>query len=402
MLMTNFKLGTSQFRIGNEIDGDAPGHYARVFSGDVLIPSGVATDAAIKVMKSEHTRQEGGDKKRVYYDVFVREAKILAKLKASGSPGFTELLGCGYLTPSDKVMDYTKRNRLPASICLSREQPGEMYDPESEMTKFEEGVSEAFKLNRLPFLVLKLVEKRERNLLHIMRRNDSPFLLPITDALNLFSKLAIWLEHTHAQQIAYIDFKLEHFYWDGNELQVIDWNTSDWIDSENGSDAAKDMIRRDIHDCIAGVLYPILTGRKATDQNRNFSPQPGPVEQVRTRYQNVHQASFEQVDERLGRGFKSVLQYGLEGKIGTDAVLQKFVQECKQEWGGGMEGNRGRAFNQMVLAIDSARAAHRSLLEANERLNLAKASWTGDPFFKAEADRLINEVDQMRRWRFIP
>src|SRR5690606_13854228 len=104
--------------------------------------------------------------------------------------------------------------------------------------------------------------------------------------------------------IVYLDHKLEHVYWDGKLLRVIDLNSSRQLE---GAATDAQQYRMDIHNLCVGILYPIFTGM--SPQKTALRPQPGSQQEVEDRYRDVTDLDFG-MEPTLSTALQTLLQRG--------------------------------------------------------------------------------------------
>ena len=78
-----------------------------------------------------------------------------------------------------------------------------------------------------PYLALDMLP-RTQNLLYVMKPNQpgTRWRLPTEEGIALAMQFAQFLQIAHQNRVVYLDHKLEHVYWDGARLHVIDLNSS--------------------------------------------------------------------------------------------------------------------------------------------------------------------------------
>jgi len=285
------------YRIDNFIDTFALGHYARVLSARST-ESG--RTVAFKVMRPEHLLADG--EMRWEYRAFANEAEILSKLGAS--PHVVKLIDCGFVStigeaPSDGDIDSFGTN----------------------VKAFVEIMAEYAIKGWRPYLALEELPRND-NLFYLMRPSKSGMRrrLPTEEALTLALQFANLLKLSHAQKIVYLDHKLEHVYWDGMMLRVIDFNSSQQLKGNAGD---FNEFAKDVHNLCVGVLYPIFTGM--SPQKTTLRPQPGSLEEVQDRYSDVTELDF-MMEPTLSQSIQDLLQRGASMQITS---LEAFIDELE-------------------------------------------------------------------------
>ena len=192
------------YQLNNYIDTFALGHYARVL--DARDRRSGAT-VAFKVMRPEHLDPQGD--MRWEYSAFGNEAEILARLRHS--PNIVKLYDCGFISDTDEA----PRQGEIASY------------KDRHFTSFSKDLPRYAQAGWRPYLSLEYLP-RHQSLFYLMKPNrpDSRWRLPSEEGLALALQFSALLSLAHSMQIVYLDHKLEHVYWDGAHLKVIDFNSS--------------------------------------------------------------------------------------------------------------------------------------------------------------------------------
>ena len=237
------------YRIDNYMDTYALGHYARVLSA---LDRRSGNTVAFKVLRPEHLSDEAEDI-RWEYQAFGNEASLLSHL--SNHPHIVHLYDCGYIS---------SKSQAPVD--------GEILSFNQDVIGFIRAMPEFARLKWRPYLSLENLP-RTNNLFYAMKPNQQNAVrwrLPTEEAIALGLQFANLLQQAHQQNIVYLDHKLEHLYWDGEQLIVIDWNSSRQLEGDVGDDQ---HYRMDVHNLCVGILYPIITGMSA--KKTSLRPQPG-------------------------------------------------------------------------------------------------------------------------------
>lgn len=309
------------FQINQAIDQDAPGHYARVFEGSA--PELGISKAAFKIMRSEHLPTPTSDDRFWYFESFAMEAEILTRLEAAGVKGLSPLLACGYLQPDTPVDDDTQQLGRGDFIHFTHQ----------ELQGFKSSLHEKFNQRWLPYLIL---EQRQPPCLLVTARRYFRFgdglRMPILELFPFVYQALDLLAASHRNSVIYQDFKLAHFYWDGTDMQVIDWNSSRLVDPGTPSRDVAVARAKDIHDFAAGTLYPLLSGRPIN--GLTWDADPSPVRRVETRYDNYDRAVWDERDDHIGNGLKNLVGQALRGDIpDVDAMRGRLQSVEDEEWG---------------------------------------------------------------------
>jgi len=285
------------YRIDQFIDTFALGHYARVL--DALDRrSGQAT--AFKVLRPEHLMADGD--MRWEYRAFANEAEILMKL--GSSPHVMRLQDCGFISSQDEA---------PTN--------GQIMSFQQDIRGFSHSLADYAARGWRPYLALENLP-RANNLYYLMKPNqsNSRWRLPSEEGLALAWQFANLLQLAHQNGIVYLDHKLEHVYWDGSQLKVIDFNSSRQLQGDTSD--VQDR-RKDVHNLCVGVLYPVFTGM--SPQKASLRPQPGGMDVVESRYQDINELDFN-MEPTLSQALRDLLQRGAEQAVDS---VESFIGELR-------------------------------------------------------------------------
>ncbi len=369
---------TDFYHVDNFIDTFALGHYARVVQATDYRTN---TQVAFKVLRPEHLN--GTEEIRWEYRAFPHEADLLTTL--AESPHVVQLLDCGYLSTESEV---------PFS--------GEIVSFGTDNVAFREAMEDHAERNWRPYLALENLPRTD-NLFYLMKPSQqaSRWRLPSEEGLALALQFGQLLKHAHSQGIVYLDHKLEHVYWNGSKLQVIDFNSSKKLETRTGEDQ---QFRMDIHNLCVGILYSIFTG--LSPQKTTLRPQPSDMSQVETRYQDVRSLDFG-VEPGLSVALQDLLQKGAQVQIES---ADTFLSELHA-----VAALHGWDFNDQYTspasreARDNMRAGIRKLREGQDNVREARALFreavildniTAD--LEDELRRLVKAANDMLNNRVIP
>lgn len=366
------------YRIGSYIDTYALGHYARVLE---------ATDkrhdrtVAFKVMRPEHLLADG--EMRWEFRAFGSETALLNTLK--DSPHVVNCLDCGFV-----------------STIAEAPSDGEIVSFGTHTGDFQKHLSEYAQKGWRPYMTLDYLPRVE-NLFYSMKptRNQTRRRLPGEEGITLALQFANLLALAHQHQIVYLDHKLEHVYWNGVHLTVIDFNSSKQLkgDVQDAQEYAKD-----VHNLCVGILYPLFTGM--APQKTSLRPQPGDLETVSQRYDDVTELDFI-MEPSLSRALQKLLQRGAAMQITT---IEDFLAELKE-----VAALHGRDFpglsttpasrqarDNMRRGLKKLRDGELAIREARDlfREALILDGITGD--LEDELRRLVKEVNELLNHRVIP
>lgn len=366
------------YRIDNYIDTFALGHYARVLDA---LDRRTGQNVAFKVLRPEHLSSNGDIKWE--YRAFANEADLLMKL--GGSPYVVDLLDCGYLsTPSE----------APAG--------GDIESFKQDILGFIQAMPDYAERRWRPYLSLQNLP-RTHNLLYLMKpsQQDVRWRLPSEEGLALALQFSEVLKLAHQQGIVYLDHKLEHVYWDGAQLRIIDFNSSRQLEGTAGDTYHYLM---DLHSLCVGILYPIFTGITAT--KTPIRPQPGTLNDVENRYRNVTQLDFG-VEPTLSVALQELLQQGasmeLESVEDFVAGLHRVAALHGWDFPHHYTSPASRdARGQMRAGLRRLREGQNHLREARDLFREAAIQDGITEDLEEELRRLVKAVNEMLNNRVIP
>ncbi len=366
---------TDLYTLGNAIDTFAPGHYARVYEAFDLRAQ---QNIAFKVMRIEHQADDGNP--RLEALAFVNEADLLARM--AESPHVVRLLDCGYLSS----MDESPGNGQIESFGLNVE-------------TFRKNIYQYAGHRWRPYLTLELLPRSE-NLLYLMKPNTqgARWRLPTEEGLGLACQFLQVLQQAHIQQIVYLDHKLEHVYWNGTTLRIIDWNSSRLV--EKSSPMLGMQITNDLHNLCVGILYPIFTG--LSPQKGSLMPQPASLAEVENRYKDIDQLDFG-VEPTLSADLQALLQKGAQREINS---VDQFVADLDRAaeaygWDAPIRTRR-EARKQMQVGLARLRQGQDSIREARDMLREAAIMDEIGDDLESELRRLLGKINEMLNCRVIP
>ena len=282
------------YQLDNFIDSFALGHYARVLDA---VDRRNGNHVAFKVMRPEHLDPDGD--MRWEYRAFGNEVDILTRLWHS--PNIVKLYDCGFISDREEA----PRN-------------GEITSFQSDVRGFIESMSRFAAAGWRPYLTMENLP-RHHSLFYLMKPNsaNSRWRLPSEEGLALALQFSELLSQAHANKIVYLDHKLEHVYWDGIHLKVIDFNSSRML--ENDRTQSPQQYSKDVHNMCVGVLYTIFTGM--SPQKGSLRPQPSSRDAVEARYTDIRNLDFS-MEPSLSEGIAELLQRGASESIET---VQEFI-----------------------------------------------------------------------------
>lgn len=370
---------TELYRIDNFIDTFALGHYARVTDA---LEKRSGRQVAFKVMRPEHLNPSG--EMRWEYRAFGNEAEILMRL--SNSPNVVKLYDCGFISD---------REEAPRS--------GNIDSFQSDVRGYIQALSDYATRGWRPYLALENLP-RTNSLFYLMKptQQNSRWRLPSEEGLSLAIQFSNLLSLAHAEQIVYLDHKLEHVYWDGTQLKVIDFNSSRQFEN-NGAEAIQNYTK-DVHNMCVGVLYTIFTGM--SPQKTSLRPQPSSQEAVEARYKDINELDFS-MEPSLSEGLCNLLQRGAALQVKTIQEFHNSLQRVAAEHGWDFPNYYTSPASRD--ARDQMRAGLRRLREGQENIRDARDLFREaviqdgiSPDLEDELRRLVVSINAMLTHRVVP
>lgn len=369
---------TDLYRLEDTIDTYALGHYARVVAaGD---RRGNKT-VAFKVMRSEHVNRDGEMKWE--FKAFHNEAALLQRLAAS--PSLVRMHDCGYLESSTE---------LPVN--------GQIASFGTDVTEFADSAARFAAEGWRPYLALDILP-RHNNLLYVMKPNQpgTRWRLPTEEGIALAMQFAQFLQVAHQNRVVYLDHKLEHVYWDGARLHVIDLNSSRAL---NGASADAQQFKADIHNFCVGILYPVFTGISAITGGLRATPSS--MAEVEARYKDILVLDFG-VEPSLSPAVQQVIQRGAAMEYDTvdDFIVELNRTASLHGWdtphGENTPACRA-ARDHIRQGLKKLRHGQDSIREARDLLREALIIDDITPDIEDEIRRVLLAVNAMLNARVIP
>lgn len=367
------------YRIDNFNDTFALGHYARVTDA---LEKRTGRHVAFKVMRPEHLNPTGD--MRWEYKAFGNEAEILMRL--SNSPNVVRMYDCGFISD---------REEAPRS--------GDIDSFQNDVRGFVQSLANYAERGWRPYLTLESLPRND-SLFYLMKptKQGTRWRLPSEEGLSLAIQFSNLLSLAHAEQIVYLDHKLEHVYWDGTQLKVIDFNSSRQF--ENNNTEAIQQYTKDVHNLCVGVLYTIFTGM--SPQKTSLRPQPSSREDVEARYTDIQELDFS-MEPSLSDGLCDLLQRGASLQI---ADIQEFLNGLQR-----VAAEHGWDFPNYYTspvsrdARDQMRAGLRRMREGQEKIREARDLFREaviqdgiSPDLEDELRRLVMSINDMLTHRVVP
>ncbi len=367
------------YHIDNFIDTFALGHYARVLDA---LDRRNGQNIAFKVMRPEHLDADGD--MRWEYRAFGNEAQILTRLWHS--PNVVKLYDCGYISDGEEAP-----------------RAGDIVSFQSNVRGFVDTMAQYAEVGWRPYLALENLP-RHNSLFYLMKPNrpGHRWRLPSEEGLSLAVQLSEVLALSHSYQIVYLDHKLEHVYWDGISLKIIDFNSSRQLNGDKSDSPGQ--FRKDVHNMCVGVLYTIFTGM--SPQKTSLRPQPSSRDAVEARYTDIESLDFS-MEASLSEGIGDLLQRGAAQQIETVQEFVNGLHRVASQHGWDFtdyytsEASR-QAREQMRAGLQKLRLGHGNIREARDLFREALIQDDISPDLEDELRRLVVVINEMLTQRVVP
>lgn len=367
------------YQLGNYIDTFALGHYARVLDA-VDLRKG--NSVAFKVMRPEHLDANGD--MQWEYRAFGNEADILARLWHS--PNIVKLYDCGFITD---------REEAPRA--------GDITSFQGDVRGFIDNLARFAAAGWRPYLSLENLP-RYHSLFYLMKPNkpSKRWRLPSEEGLALALQFSELLALAHANSIVYLDHKLEHVYWDGANLKVIDFNSSRILEDDRMRSPQQYM--KDVHNMCVGVLYTIFTGM--SPQKTSLRPQPSSRDAVERRYTDINSLDFS-MEPSLSEGITELLQRGAGEQVESAREFINGLQRAATELGWQFPDYYTSAASsdarvQMRKGLSKLREGHENIRDARDLFREALIQDGISRDMEAELRRLVVALNEMLNHRVVP
>jgi hypothetical protein len=307
-------------------------------------------------------------------------------MKLVNSPQVVRLHDCGYLeSPSE----------APSS--------GEVVSFNQDVLGFARELTTHAERGWRPYLALENLP-RAQNMFYLMRpdRLGMRLRLPTEEGLALALQFGEMLRTAHRLGIVYLDHKLEHVYWDGSQLRVIDLNSSRHLEGKQKE--SEQLYRTDIHNLCVGILYSLFTG--LSPQKTLLRPQPGSSSDVVARYQDITTLDFG-VEPSLSVALQELLQRGAAMQIDTADDFIAGLQEVAAHHGWDFPNQYTSpvsrdARTQMRAGLTRLRRGEEYMREARDMFREAAIQDGISDDLEAELRRLVKAVNEMLNNRVVP
>lgn len=364
----------------NFIDKDALGFSARVTKA---ISLRTGDDVAIKVLRLEHL-----DDAEVW-GRFSTESKLLHLLKEQ--PAIVNFSDCGYLS----------------DVSQSCPTNGEIISLGTNVEEFSENLAKYRKKRWRPYLALELIPAKHSLLMLIRGANGdnlNPIRLPTEEGINLALQFLEILVEMHRNDAIYVDHKPEHVYWDGQQLRIIDFNVSMFLEKESSLSVKALGKQEDLRNFIKGVLYTVFTGRDFRYQNQNRAPTAAPSDPkaVREKFSLVDHLDFGMQETLLPQLVELMNHSMTDPKLNAEGLLDGF-QNCAAMLG--WSSAKYPASSESILARKEILIGLSALREAQQKLQEARNHFLEaglhNPADK-EGSRLYLETSAFYQKRVLP
>ena len=245
---------------------------------------------------------------------------------------------------------------------------------------------------------------RHHSLFYLMKPNSANGRrrLPTEEGIDLAMQFAQFLKAAHQERIVYLDHKLEHVYWDGQTLRIIDLNSSKLL--ETGTHTVDQFLAQDVHNMCVGVLYPVFTG--LSPQKGALMPQPASQDEVERRYADVDDLDFG-VEPTLSAGIQDLLQRGAHQALPTIQAFIDGLQHAAGRLGWDLPGAPTvpalrEAREQVRLGLSQLRQGQEAIRAARESLLEAVILDDINEDMEAELRRLLAQINEVLNHRVIP
>jgi serine/threonine protein kinase len=382
------------YAIGNAIDTYALGHYARVYEAH---DKRANRTVAFKIMRREHLVED--DQPSMEAMAFINEADLLTRL-ADLLP-VMDMFDCGYVQSTDE----NPRETLRDSNKDARENPragaAQVESYGLNVERFRQGAFRFAGQGWRPYLALEMLPRSE-NLLYLMKPNTpgQRWRLPTEECIDLAYQFTNVLIKAHQQKIVYLDHKLEHVYWNGRTLKIIDWNSSRLL--QNSPHVLTQKVVDDIHNLCVGILYPIFTG--LSPQKGSLVPQPADQAGVESRYSEVRSLDFG-VEPTLSKAIQDMLQAGALRQFNTADEFIKALDKVAVMFGwdsGWARGSTRDVRTKTREALAKLREGQDAIRDARDMLRDAAILEDINDDIEAELKRLLTRLNDMLNYRVIP
>lgn len=258
------------------IDLDARGGYARVAQTKIVNRPDFPDYCAFKIMRHElENHQKGMDRFEVELQTFI---KIF---KDKNFPlAITKIFDSGFV--DSRVSNVLQKPRVENDNTRKIEN----IDPEwkiistgGDLNAFleEKAHIKGNTAQWLPYIAVELAPYGNSLLRQIHKHSADPTsysnLFPVGEVVSMALQLLDVMEYLQQHELAYMDWKPEHIYWDNQtqKVKLIDWNVTNMLQN-NGE--RKNIIREDIRLFCGAALYCSMALSDPEDMQKPIGPEP--------------------------------------------------------------------------------------------------------------------------------
>lgn len=354
----------------SRIDLDAKGGYARVAQVRTNGPRAFPDLCAFKAMRHENDYTKSVER-------FEEELRLLTHITGDldAPPAITKIYDSGF---------------VPAELSESlqkRESPSPDLEIISTGLNVQDFLDQKIRLQSeapdrwIPYLVVELAPYDDSMLrqIHNQPREDPAglFRLPTGEVIVMALQLLDVMQYLHTKhKYAYMDWKPEHIYWNGQgkRVKLIDWNVTSKLGDGPG---VTQNIRDDLRLFCGAALYVSLTFVDPDDPTKPIGPRPtkdlaSPVPEIRQRYW-TDEPDFYQRNTMLDETIKAIIQKGLDPKQGFASIeeLKTTLFEYAEQELGLTKAEltlRSEPGSPYFKAISEVRMAQQKLLDAQQHI----------------------------------
>jgi len=306
----------------SRIDLDARGGYARVSQVRTLNRSVTPEYCAFKVMRHELIESQSGIKR------FESELKTLVNITSNKNfpPAITKIYDSGFVS-----IELSENLKKPEEMI---ENTGKFENTNSDLQIVSTGTDiQAFVEAKnslansnlwLPYLVLELAPYNNSLLRQIRQYAIDPTantnLLPAREIVSMAVQLLNVMEYLQQQDLAYMDWKPEHIYWDSQTqlVKLIDWNVTNILLNNN---ERNEIVREDIRLFCGAALYCSLALSDPEEMQRPIGPNPklsnNSISFFHRRYWTDEPIFYER-SSKFDNNIKQLVKKGLDPNQGFD------------------------------------------------------------------------------------
>lgn len=391
-----FDFGDRDYKLDH---GKYAGYFARGYRAkDLERESWVV----IKLLRHLVGEQDEGKIKEIppsemHFNAFSKEAFFLNKLGK-------EISGNNRIARIPKLSSQGFVTGLENDVPVG----GEIEEVDNT-DEYQEQMLDRMKDGWRPYLILEYFPK-EKNVLTIQsfyndlnkrlieRQNINHSItpsahLPILHVLLFALQVARLFKHIHNNKsengpILYPDSRLTHFFWNGQQAAVIDWNRVWFSNDEDRPPNASE--KTDIKRFVAVPLYALLTGKKSAGVQEFFGP-----ESSRPKTNGIIQNVELLKQKGIEKLFIDTLRKGV---INNAEDLEKRSEELLLDMFGFSENkkNQNAAFIILDEIINDTEALSTRIAEMAVELQSLYFAYCPD------ADYLSSLIDYIREHRIFP